>query len=174
MSLTLPSGAALWLLLFATPVCLWVIWSDLTRMIIPNRAVAALLVVYAVIGVLVLPLGDYAAQWLNFPVMLGIGFLLFAAGVMGAGDAKFIAAMAPFFALGDISVILRLYIATSLAALLVHRLALAIPASRRIAGDWESWKSQRDLPWWKSRFPMGIALGTLLIAYLALAAARGA
>ena len=93
---------------------------------------------------------------------------------MGAGDAKFIAAMAPFFALGDISVILRLYIATSLAALAAHRVALALPASHRIAGNWESWKNQADVPWWKSRFPMGVALGTLLIAYLALAAVRGA
>ncbi|MFV0333628.1 MAG: prepilin peptidase [Tropicimonas sp.] len=173
MSLAIPSGAALWFLPFVTPVCLWVIWTDLTRMKIPNRAVAALFAIYALVGPLALPFDLYAWQWLNLPVVLGLGFVFFAAGAMGAGDAKFIAVMAPFVTLADASVFLRLYIAASLAALLVHRLALALPASGRIAADWESWKRQHPGPWWKQPFPKGTALGVLLIAYLALGAISG-
>ena len=105
--------AALWFLVFATPIAAWVVWSDLSRMRIPNMAVIALIAVYAVIGPLVLPLNLWGWSWLNFAVVLVVGFVLSLSGGFGAGDAKFAAAMAPFVALGDLRLFLALLGAVS-------------------------------------------------------------
>lgn len=100
--LTQSAHAALWLLIFATPIALYVAWSDLRAMRIPNKSVLALLIVYAIVGVLTLPISVWAWSWLHFVVVLVVGFALSLTGGFGAGDAKFAAAMAPFIALGDL------------------------------------------------------------------------
>ncbi|MCC5999912.1 MAG: prepilin peptidase [Pararhodobacter sp.] len=157
--------AALWFLVFATPVALWVVWSDLRAMRIPNMAVLALLLVYAAVGFLALPPSVWGWAWLHFAVVLVIGFLLTLTGGFGAGDAKFAAAMAPFVALGDLRLFLALLATVIVSAFVAHRIARRISALRRLTPDWESWEG-RD-------FPMGLALGPALIFYLALASVYG-
>jgi prepilin peptidase CpaA len=163
--LTQSALAGFWLLLFATPICLFVAWSDLRAMRIPNLSVLALLVVYAVVGPFVLPLGDWAWSWLHFAVVLVVGFVLSLTGGFGAGDAKFAAAMAPFVALGDLRLFLVLLSAVVIAAFVAHRLLRAIPAVRRATPDWASWE--------RKEFPFGLALGPALIFYLFLASMYG-
>lgn len=163
--LTQSASAAVWLLVFATPVCLYVAWSDLKAMRIPNLAVLALLAIYAVVGLLTLPLGEWGWSWLHLLVVLVIGFVLSLTGSFGPGDAKFAAAMAPFVALGDLRLFLVLLCAVSIAALVVHRAMRAIPAIRRATPDWASWQ--------RREFPFGIALAPALIFYLALASIYG-
>jgi prepilin peptidase CpaA len=160
------ADAAFWLMIGALPIAAWVIWTDLATMRIPNKAVLALLGVYAVIGVLTLPLAVWAWSWLHFAVVLVIGFVLSLTGGFGAGDAKFAAAMAPFVALGDLSTFLLLLSALAVATFLIHRIARQVPAIRAAAPGWASWE-RRD-------FPFGIALAPALIVYLALAASFGA
>ena len=157
--------AALWFLVFATPIAAWVVWSDLSRMRIPNMAVIALIAVYAVIGPLVLPLNLWGWSWLNFAVVLVVGFVLSLSGGFGAGDAKFAAAMAPFVALGDLRLFLALLGAVILASFIVHRAFRMIPAIRGATPEWASWQ--------RREFPMGLALGPALIFYLGLAALYG-
>ncbi|MFB9151504.1 A24 family peptidase [Roseovarius ramblicola] len=166
MGLETPATAALWLLIFASPVCLWVAWSDLRTMKIPNKAVVALVCVYLVVGLAVLPPPDYLWRLSHLAILLVIGIGANAAGLMGAGDAKFIAAAGPFVALGDASVVMLILAGMLLAAYPTHRLARMSPL-RRLAPDWESWHSGR-------RFPMGFALGPALALYLGLAATYGA
>jgi prepilin peptidase CpaA len=160
----LPPAAALWFLLPATPICLWAAWSDLATMKIPNRAVLALAGVFAVVGLIVLPLPDYAWRWVALAVALLAGFVLSSLGLLGAGDAKLAAAMAPFVAWPDAGRFLMLLAAATLAAFVLHRAARALPAVRARTGHWVSWTRGRQ-------FPMGLALGPALILYLALAAA---
>lgn len=159
------ASAAQWLLLFSTPVALAVAWSDLRSMRIPNLAVLALIAIYAVVGALTLPMTAWAWSWLNFAVVLVAGFALSLTGGFGAGDAKFLAAMAPFVALGDLRLFLVLFSAVVIAAFLAHRLLRAIPAIRRATPDWASWQ--------RKEFPFGLALGPALIFYLALASIYG-
>ena len=83
----LSQSAALWFLPFVIPIAIWVAWSDLARMKIPNKAVLALLGVYLVIGLIVFPFDLWLSQLINFAVVLGIGFLLTLTGMVGAGDA---------------------------------------------------------------------------------------
>ena len=105
---------------------------------------------------------DVDALWANLAVVLLAGIALNAGGAVGAGDAKFAAAAAPFVAAGDAADMALILAAALLVAWAAHRLARATvgPALRP---DWRSWTSGK-------RFPMGVALAGALLAYLALAA----
>ena len=83
---------AAWFLPFVFPITVWVAWSDMATMKIPNKAVLALLAVFVVIGLIALPFNDYLWRYAHFGVVIVIGFILSSVGAMGAGDAKFGAA----------------------------------------------------------------------------------
>lgn len=153
--------AALAFLPFVVPIGLWVAWNDMKHMKIPNKAVAALLVVFLLVGPLVLPFETYLWRWVHFAVVLAIGFVLNLMRLVGAGDAKFAAAMAPFIAVQDLVPLMWLFAGVVLAAYVTHRGLRAVPAVQRATPDWTSWQRRRD-------FPMGLALGPTLIFYVAL------
>lgn len=157
---------ALIFMIVAVPVSIWVAWSDMKTMKIRNTAVATLAVGFAVLGLLALPFEDYLWRYTHLVVVLLIGMGLNAVRLMGAGDAKFAAAAAPFIALGDLGWLLTIYIICFLAAWIGHRIAGKIPAIRNLAPDWASWTAGK-------RFPMGLALGSTLIVYMAMAVIRG-
>ena len=56
--ITTPALAALIFLPFVLPIAIWVAWSDMKFMKIPNKAVVALAAVFLLLGPLALPLGD--------------------------------------------------------------------------------------------------------------------
>jgi prepilin peptidase CpaA len=157
----LTAQQALWFLPFVLPICLYVAWSDLKFMKIPNRAVYALVAVFVVVGLVALPLPTYPWRLLQLVVVLVAGFLLNMAGLIGAGDAKFAAAAAPYIAYADLRAVLMLFAAVLLAAFATHRAFRAMPAVRART-EWKSW-SAKD-------FPMGLALGGTLGFYLLLGA----
>lgn len=152
--------AALIFLPFVLFVCIWVAWSDMKFMKIPNRAVIALGVVYLGVGVFVLPWPLWFWGMALGAGVLGIGFVITALGLVGAGDAKFAAAMAPFFVAGQPNLILALFGACLLTAFFTHRLVKWTPPLRKVVADWQSW-THKD-------FPMGLALSSTLIIYLVL------
>ena len=133
---------------------------------IPNKAVIALTVVFLLIGLIAVPLADYPWRLLHLVVVLGIGFILNLGGLIGAGDAKFAAAMAPFVTYGDVGWFMVLFACVLVAAFITHRLFRRIPAITTRTPEWVSWTSKK--------FPMGMALGGSLASYLALGAAYGA
>jgi len=153
-----PATTALWFLPGVALLCAYIAWSDLARLKIPNWCVLAMVAVFAVTGLFALDLADYGWRWVQGLVMLVVGMALNAARAMGGGDSKFIAAAAPFVALGDIQPLVFTLAAASLAAVAVHRLAKYTPL-RRLAPEWESWQSGK-------RFPMGVPLGFTLVIYL--------
>jgi prepilin peptidase CpaA len=154
------ASSALWLLPFILPICIWVAWSDMKFMKIPNKAVMALAAVWLAVGWLAVPLQDWLWGIALGAIVLAITFTLTVARLIGAGDAKFAAAMAPFFVQSDIRIVLALFAACLLGAFAAHRILRAIPAFRRATPDWLSW-THPD-------FPMGLALtGTLIFYFLA-------
>ncbi|MDP2085260.1 MAG: prepilin peptidase [Gemmobacter sp.] len=156
---------ALWFLPFVAPVALWVAWSDMKSMKIPNKAVLALAGVFAVVGLIALPLPEYGWRWVHLAVVLAITFAMTVIGLIGAGDAKYAAAMAPFIALGDVRLFIGIFAASLIAAFIAHRLMRAVPAVRAATGDWVSWTSKK--------FPMGLALSGALMMHLGVVAALG-
>ena len=154
----LTAWAAAWFLLAAVPISGFVIFSDLSRMKIPNLAVGALVLAYAVLGLIALPFEQYLWHWTHLPVLLIVGIILNVSGAMGAGDAKFIAAAGPYIATADLRVILPLFCACLLGGFVAHRLARMSPIHQAVP-HWESWNQGK-------RFPMGFPLGMTLVGYL--------
>ncbi len=159
MDITLPPvREALVLLPFVMPVAIWVAWSDMKFMKIPNRAVLAMAGIWLLAGWPAVGLDLWLWGFALMAIVLVAGFVGNAAGLFGAGDAKFAAAMAGVFAGGDFRLVLMLYAACSLAALAVHRTMRHIPAIRRVTPDWQSWQ--------RRKFPMGLALSGMVVFYL--------
>lgn len=161
----LSATAAAVFLLAAVPISGFVIFSDLARMKIPNVAVGALVLAYAILGLIVLPFDQYLWHWTHLVFLLIVGIILNAAGAMGAGDAKFIAAAGPYLATNDLRLLIPLFSACLLAGFVAHRIARATPI-RKAVPHWESWDAGR-------RFPMGFPLGMTLVSYLGFVAFTG-
>lgn len=159
--------AAWWFLPFVLPLCVYVTYTDLSRMKITNSAVLALVGVFLALGWAVLPSIDiYLWRLMQLAIMLVFGVLMNAARAMGAGDAKFIAASSPYVALGDLRLVIALLAAALLAAFVTHRIARHT-GLRKLAPNWQSWDQGK-------KFPMGFALGITLALYLTLGALNGA
>lgn len=163
--MAISATAALWFLPFIVPLCLYAVYTDLSRMKITNRTVLAMVAVFVVVGAFVLPLDLYLWRYLHLLVALIIGMALNAAAIMGAGDSKFIAAAAPFIAIGDLQMVLALLTVCVFLALIVHRL-IKRTALRRLAPGWTSWDAGK-------KFPLGFALGPTLSLYLIFGALYG-
>ncbi|WP_420344847.1 prepilin peptidase [Paenirhodobacter sp.] len=150
-------------LALVTPICGWVIFTDLKYMKIRNAAVLALIAVFALAGPLVLPWQEWLWRWSHLAVVLAVGVVLHLIAHFGAGDAKFAAAAAPFIAASPegIRLAVLLLAAFTLAGFAMHRMARALPALRRLSPDWVSWT--------RPDFPLGIALAATLWSWLALA-----
>ncbi len=153
-----PVREALFFLPFVLPIAIWVSWSDLSRMKIPNYAVLAMGALWPLLGWLVFPMNLWLWGFAIMAIVLVAGFLGNMVGLFGAGDAKFAAAMAPVFTGGDPVFIALLYSVCSIAALITHRGLRAIPAVRAMAPDWKSWTH--------NKFPMGTALAMMVVLYL--------
>ncbi|MFG6498205.1 prepilin peptidase [Sulfitobacter sp. 1A13191] len=163
--MAISATAALWFLPFVLPICFYVAFTDMKQMRITNQAVLVLTAIFVLLGLFLLPFDTYLWRLLSLVVVLVVGIFLNAAGVMGAGDAKFAAAAAPYIAWGDLRLLMMLFMATLLAAAATHRGVKYTPL-RRLAPDWQSWQETK-------KFPMGLALGTTLGLYLILGALFG-
>lgn len=159
--MALSSTDALWYLPFVLPICLYVAFTDLRDMKIKNGAVLALAGLFLILGLITLPLPEYGMRIVQMIAVLVVGIILNAAGAVGAGDAKFVAAASPFIPGADLLIVLMVFCATLLAAFTTHRIAKFSPL-RRVTPHWQSWDRGWD-------FPMGLALGPAFVLYLVLA-----
>ena len=99
-------GEALVLGLFPVALCT-TIATDLARRVIPNLVVVALVAGFALLAVLH-GVPDLKLRLYLGAAVLGAGFLLFAADVVGAGDAKLAAAVVPWLDPGQVPAFLLL------------------------------------------------------------------
>ncbi len=144
---------------FVIAIGIWVSWSDMKFMKIPNKAVMALAAVWVVVGIFVVPFDLWLWGLALGTATLVVTFLATVAGLIGAGDAKFAAAMAPFFVTADPRFVMALFSACLLGAFFGHRGMRLVTPFRTATADWASW-TNKD-------FPMGLALSGTLILYLA-------
>lgn len=158
--MAISAHAALWFLPFVLPICFYVAYTDMAEMRITNPSVILLALVFVLIGPFVLEFDLYLWRLLQLVIVLLVGIVINSAGAVGAGDAKFAAAAAPFIAVGDLKFLAILFSIILLAATITHRGAKHSPL-RRLAPRWASWNRGK-------KFPMGLALGTTLGAYLLL------
>lgn len=160
--MALPASAALIFLIAALPLGLAAVWTDITRMKIPNWVTDALLLAFIPLGLLALPWQVAAWQLLNPVFMLALGLLLHSLRVIGGGDIKFLIAASPFVMRPDLGFVAILLCVALLIGFAIHRLARRSPLAR-VTPHWASWHDAK-------RYPMGLSLGPTLIAYLVMAA----
>jgi len=152
-----------WLLfVVALPFCLYATWSDLKYMRIPNWLCLGLAGVFLAFGLYYLTLAELGWQFLAGLIVLIITFGLNAMGKMGGGDAKLLAALAPFIAFERAQDFFLIFAVCQIASLVIHRSARAMPPVRRATPDWVSWDS--------SHFPMGTGISASLAIYLLMMA----
>ena len=156
---------ALWLLPPALAIGIWVAWSDMKFMKIPNTAVLALAGAYVVLGLPALPFDLYLWGLALGAITLVAGFLVATLRLVGAGDAKFAAAMAPYFAGTTPALVFVLFAGCMIGAFAAHR-ALRQTPFRSATPDWASWTHRK--------FPMGLALSGCLCFYFLLGLLRTA
>jgi len=155
--MAISATTALWFLPFVLPICFYVAFTDMREMRIPNHAVVILAVIFLVLGLIALPLAEYPWRLATLVAVLVVGIFLNAGGLVGAGDAKFAAAAAPFIDPGDFRLLIALFAANLLAKW---------TPMRRLAPHWDSWEIKGD-------FPMGLSLGGTLALHLLLGVAYG-
>lgn len=154
-----PLWTALWFLVPVLAIGIWVAWSDMKFMKIPNTAVLAMAAAYLVIGPIALGFQLYLWGIALGLITLVVGFVASSARLVGAGDAKFAAAMAPYFAGTSLPMVMTLFAGCLLAAFAAHRLMRLVPPFRAATPDWQSWTHRK--------FPMGLALsGTICFYFL--------
>lgn len=156
--MAISAHAALWFLPFVLPICFYVAYTDMAEMRITNPSVIVLALVFVLIAPFLMAFDLYLWRLFQLVIVLLVGIIINAAGAVGAGDAKFAAAAAPFIALGDLKFLAFLFSLILLVATITHRGAKHTPL-RRMAPDWVSWNQGK-------KFPMGLALGATLVAYL--------
>lgn len=100
---------------------LYVIYSDVTRYIIPNWLVVGIMLLF-VLWVFIAPAPvDWLMGLLMFGVLLTFGFGLFALGIIGAGDAKLLAALGLYMGWGmhGLGFIIHMALMGGLAAIII-------------------------------------------------------
>lgn len=139
---------------FALCLC-WAAVSDLRHYLIPNRVSLALLALFPLaFGAADLPWSALGAHLLHGGAAFVLGFVLFALGKVGGGDAKLFAATALWMD-GDAGFALYLY--TALAGGVVA-LVFAVLAYLRFDADLRGWARFAALPFDKLQLPYGVAI----------------
>lgn len=170
----LTATAAYWFLPAVIPLALYISWNDMRSMKITNQSMMALLIVFVVLGPFAFGLPAYFWQFLHFPIVLVVGMALWSLRLVGGGDAKMIAVMAPYFVTEDLYFVAQLFVACALGALAVHSLFRYTPL-RNLAPDWKSWEAKGDhlrggILGLNQAFPKGLVLSMTLLFYLLIVA----
>ncbi|MEO1493785.1 MAG: prepilin peptidase [Pseudomonadota bacterium] len=157
---------ALWVALAAMlPLMAVMAWSDLKVLKIPNWLVLAVLAVFLVCGLWGLPLETFGWRLAQGAIVLVIGFLIFAAGGIGGGDAKMAAALAPFVVPVEVLPFLALYAVMTLFLMAILRIVQHF--ARHETTGWMA-VDQLHKPPRERVFPMGLIFAMTVVLYMSV------
>ena len=142
----------------ATPILLWIAWTDFWLMRIRNTAVLAAVAVF-VLTVPAIGLHEAGLRLLAAAAVFAVGFGLFAFRLLGGGDVKMGSALLLFVPSQTYVLFSFVFSAAMLAGILVILAMRQVPAVRRSGAV-----SMRAA----GTFPMGVALALSGVAHLAL------
>lgn len=172
------STFALWALIPALPLCVFIFWMDMKHKKISNLSVWALFAIFVVVGLATLPIMEFVWRFANYAVVFAVLLLMWIARQVGAGDVKMAAVAALFVHKGDASYMLILTFGSIIVAVLATLIIRATPL-RKLAPDWAAWKlkaSENDINVGKGdqmTIPMGTGIGLALCTYLVLGVLYG-
>ena len=148
------------------PLMLAIMVIDLKQLRIPNWAVMGVFGAFLATGSWGLSLEIFLSRLAYAAIVLLLGFALYsvAKGIVGAGDLKLLAALAPFLSGANLGEFVLIYIAASFVGLALFFVARWFVGRRKIG-----WKALEQGLY----FPAGVLLGvSMALALLGEAAAR--
>lgn len=145
--------------LIALPFSIWAAYSDLKYMRIPNVLVLAMGACFVIAALVLLPLDVFLWRLAVGAITLAVGFLLFAIGGLGGGDAKFAAIMVLFVPTANLTFFVFTLAVMSLAGIMTHRMMRKLPFAEPVVSTWKSWSAGGN-------FPMGFPMAGALVFYL--------
>lgn len=148
-------------LALASPILLWIAWTDFQIMRIRNSAVIAALAVF-LLTVPAIGWNEAVLRLMAAAAVFAVGFCMFAARMMGGGDVKMGAALVLFVPAGTYVQFAFVFSGTMLFGIAGILALRSVPVLRR-AGP-VSLRAQ-------GTFPMGIALGLSGVLHLIALAA---
>jgi prepilin peptidase CpaA len=151
--------------LLTLPITIWIVATDVMDMKIKNGAVLATFATFVLAGPFVLPLDTYAWRYLIVAAVLAAGFVLSLTGGLGAGDAKYVAAVSPLIATPDLGAIAVLYLGWAMFLLAGMAAARRSRALRTSAPGWVWFQEDR-----KRHIPFGLTLAPTASSYFFLGA----
>lgn len=172
------STFALWALIPALPLCVFILWVDMKHKRISNLSVWGLFAIFVVVGLLTLPIMEFAWRFANYGVVFAVLLVMWMARQVGAGDVKMAAVAALFVDKGDASHMLLITFASIAVAVVATLIVRATPL-RNLAPDWAAWKlkaSENNINVGKGdqvTIPMGTGIGLALCTYLLLGVVHG-
>ncbi|QHQ37224.1 A24 family peptidase [Algicella marina] len=140
-------------------------YTDLKFMLLKNWMNIALFALFLPLGLMVLPVEDFAYRLCIGLAVFVVLMLLAIFNAFGAGDAKYLAALTPFIAPEDYSAFVFILCYTNLIAIVLHRIARSVAAIRNLAPDWKSWAARK--------FPMGYAISGAALFFFSYRALSG-
>lgn len=141
------------------PLMLAITVIDVKQLRIPNWAVLAVFGAFLATGSWGLPLETFLWRLAYAAIVLAAGFALYsvAAGIVGAGDLKLLAALAPFLSGANLGSFLLIYIAASVIGLVLFLIARMLIGRRKVG-----WKALEQGLY----FPAGVLLGVSMAVSL--------
>lgn len=151
------------------PMLIYVMYSDLKDMRIPNMASLVIFAAFVPLGLWGLPIETFGWRVLHGAIAFFVAFGLFsvAPGVVGGGDLKLIVALVPYVP-GDLLIVLaELWVVMSVVTLLLFvALRAGLRGRTQLAAIERSSETFLKLP-----FPYAWTIAGSFIAFLALGAA---
>lgn len=144
------------------PLMIATAWWDLKWLRIPNWIVLAVFAVFLATGIWGLAWDVFLWRLLYAVVTLLIGFAIFSTGLIGGGDAKMAAALAPFIGGHDVVRMLVIYAVITLVLVLVLRLVMHFARHRETG--WAA-VDQMHRPAKERSFPMGLIFAFTVLAH---------
>lgn len=172
------STFALWSLIPALPLCVYIFWVDMKHKRISNLSVWALFAIFAVVGLATLPIMEFVWRFAHYAVVFVVLLVMWMLRQVGAGDVKMAAVAALFVHVGDAGTMLWITFGAILVAT-VATLIVRMTPLRNLAPDWAAWRlkaSENNINVGKGdqmTLPMGTGIGLALCTYLLLGALYG-
>lgn len=142
-------------LFFVAPLLLAAIYFDLRYLRIPDLISLALIVVFAIYAVVATP-DDLLTRILVATGVFGLGFLAFAARLVGGGDVKLLPALLLFIPVQGLILFANVFSVSLLVGV-----AIVVALRRTSFAAATGWKSLSQ----PRAFPMGLSIGLAGLSY---------
>lgn len=149
------------------PLMVYITYTDLRYLRIPNWSVLAVLGVFVATGIWGLPFETFLWRIGYAALALAAGIVIYnlAQGSVGAGDLKLIAALAPFLSQANLLDFMLIYVVVSIFGTILF---MVMRRRNRRRGVKEPWKAFGETIYMPAGVFLGISISIVMVVQVAL------